>query len=295
MEDLKIKDGLAQVMHFAKNANRYFQDNKPWEIIKQDSVRAGTVLHVLINQVKDVAILIEPFMPQSSEKVFKQLNIEPRKWRDAGKLTVDAGHLIGKPEIIFVKMDEKALLEARQNAEKKKVVEPAPSFFDLDLEVGEILSVEKHPDAEKLFVEKVRLGDGERQIVSGLVGHYLPEELVGKKVVIVRNLKPAKLRGVESYGMLLAAEGRETVPPKVGKGAGMEQEAVEVLFLDKSLIGDKISLKGGKQSPKKEIDFRDFEKIKIEVSDFKVLSGGKPLRTSTEELKTRNIKEGSVC
>ena len=294
MEDLKIKDRLDQVMHFAKNANRYFQDNKPWETVKQDSVRAGTVLHVLINQVKDVAILIEPFMPQSSEKVFKQLNIEPRKWRDAGKPTVDAGHHIGKPEIIFVKMDEKALLEARQNAEKVKT-EPAPSFSDLDLEVGEILSVEKHPDAEKLFVEKVRLGDGERQIVSGLVGHYLPEELVGKKVVIVRNLKPAKLRGVESHGMLLAAEGREKVPPKVGKGAGIEQDAVEVLFLDKSLIGDKISLKGGKQSPKKEIDFRDFEKVKIEVRDFKVLCEGKPLATSKEELKTRNVKEGSVC
>jgi methionyl-tRNA synthetase len=143
-------------------------------------------------------------------------------------------------------------------------------------------------------VEKVLLSDGERQIVSGLAGYYLPEELVGKKVVIVKNLKPAMLRGVESAGMLLAAEGRETVPQKVGKGAGMESGALEVILCDKSSVGEKITQKGMKPSPAKVVTFDEFRKIKIEVTDFAVVSGGKPLASGSEELRMKDVKEGSV-
>lgn len=164
----------------------------------------------------------------------------------------------------------------------------------LDLEVGEIKSVEKHPNAEKLLVEKVLLSDGERQIVSGLAEHYFPEELLGKKVVILKNLKPAMLRGVESAGMLLVAEGREPVPPRVGKGAGPESGAVEVIFCERSSAGDKVTQKGVKPVPAKLVTFDEFKKVKIEVKDFAVLSGGKPLATQAEELRMKDVKEGSV-
>lgn len=300
LDEMKIKDALSQVMHFAKNSNRYFQDNTPWAAIKEDPGRAGTLLYVLINQVKDLGILVEPFMPNTSENIFRQLNIEPRKWRDLGKLSMDAGHNIGKPEILFKKIDEKMMKEIAK--EKKNLAQASlPSFSDLDLEVGEIISCEKHPDAQKLYIEKVRMGDGERQIVSGLAEHYFPEELIGKKVVIVKNLRPAKLRGVESAGMLLAAMGREQAHPKEGKGAGPEQDAVEVLFVEKSEVGEKVMLKSGtvshkgkKHAAKKEIDINEFRKIKIEVTDFKIMCEGKQLAIDDEELKTINVKKGDV-
>ena len=183
-------------------------------------------------------------------------------------------------------MDEKQV-ERVEEAE-------GPSFADLDLEVGEITSVEKHPDADKLFIEKVKLGDEERQIVSGLAGHYFPENLVGKKVVIVKNLAAAKLRGVESQGMLLAAEGREQEPMHDGKAA-MEKDVVEVIFLDKSKVGEKVLQKGGKSKPKPALTFKEFQKIKIEVLDFYVLSEGKSVVTeSGEELRVKNVKKGTV-
>ena len=293
LDKMRIKEALSDVMHFAKNSNKYFQDNKPWVLVKEEIVRAGTVLNVLIHQIKDIAIAIEPFMPGTNEKIFRQLNIEPRIWRDLGALSIDSGHHLGKPEIIFKKIDELKIKEIEKRLAGMQE-EPKPKFSDLDLEVGEIISCEKHPDAEKLFIEKVKLSDGERQIVSGLAEHYFPEDLVGRKVIILKNLLPAKLRGVESQGMLLAAEGREQSPGIGEKGASMEQDAVEVLFLDKSEVGEKVHLRGVQSNPKETIDFKDFSKIKITVEDFKVLSEGKKLITESEEIKTQNIKIGVV-
>jgi methionyl-tRNA synthetase len=294
LESVKLRDALHKIMHFAKNSNKYFQDNKPWELVKTDKARAAAVMNVLLHQVKDLAVLCEPYLPAASASIFRQLAIVPGKWDDLGKLTLEAGHKIGKPEILFRKLEDKEIQALKQKFTGKAAAIAAPSFADLDLEVGEIISVTKHPEAEKLFIEKVRLGDGERQIVSGLVGHYLPEELVGKKVVIVRNLKPARLRGVESQGMLLAAEGREPAPPKEGKSA-MEQGVVEALFLEKSGVGDKVMLKGVKSAPKPEIDIKDFSRIKMDVKDFAAVCEGKPLATASEELRMRNVKQGRVC
>lgn len=293
LEKVKIKEALHQIMHSAKNSNKYFQDNKPWVLIKEDVARAGTVLYILVNQIKDLAILIEPYLPETSEKIFKQLSIEPRKWRDLGN-PIDSGHHIGKADILFKKLEDKQVKELKERFHGKRMETPKQKFADLDLEVGEIISCEKHPDAEKLYVEKVRLSDGERQIVSGLAGYYFPENLVGKKVVVVKNLKPAKLRGVESQGMLLAAEGRERVPPTPQKGAEVEQDVVELLFTNESEVGEKVMLKGETPAPKNEIDIKDFSKIKIVVDEFKVISEGKQLATKTEDIKTQNIRKGVV-
>ncbi len=287
MENLTIREALNMIVgNYAKNANRYFQDNKPWELVKIDKGRAGTVLAVLANQVKDLGILIEPHLPGTSDGIFGQLklDISGKRWEEIGK-ELPAGHEIGSPRPLFRK------LEHVKEAEVKE--EEGMRFEDLDLEVGEITSVERHPEAEKLFVEKVMLGDGERQIVSGLVGHYREDQLIGKKVVIVKNLKPAKLRGVESQGMLLAAEGREQEPPHEGKAA-MEQDAVEVIFCDESRVGEKVTLKGEKSLPKPVITIKEFSKVKIEVSGFAVVSEGKPLATGSQELKTKNIRLGVI-
>ncbi|HSB46508.1 MAG TPA: methionine--tRNA ligase [Candidatus Bilamarchaeum sp.] len=289
LEEVRIKDALHKAMGFSKNANRYFQDNKPWELVKKDTARAEAVMGILASQVKDLSILIEPHLPQTSREIAGQLNIPQGKWDELGK-PLPAGHEIGSPKALFRKIEPKEMdaLRAKFAGKKREA-----QFSDLDLEVGEILSVERHPDAEKLFVEKVRLGDGVRQIVSGLVGHYLPEELVGKKVVIVKNLAAAKLRGVESQGMLLAAEGREQAPPHDGK-APMESGAVEVIFPQNSAVGDKVMRKGEKSAPKPALTIAEFRKIKIEVVDFAVLSEGKGLATGSEELRMKNVKRGVV-
>jgi methionyl-tRNA synthetase len=291
LEKVKIKDGLHRIMSFSKNANRYFQENKPWESVKTDRARAGTVIAVLLGQVRDLAIMAEPYLPFTSAGIFAQLGAEPLAWDSIGK-PMEAGAAIGQAKPLFRKIEPKEVesLRARFSGRKQ---EPKPSFADLDLEVGQILSVERHPDAEKLFVEKVMLGDGERQIVSGLVGHYFPEELAGKRVVIVKNLAAAKLRGVESQGMLLAAEGREFAPPHGGK-APMEKGAVEVIFCQDSEVGDKVVRKGCAGAPKPSITISEFCKIRIDVRDFAVVSEGKPLATSSEELRMKNVKSGTV-
>ncbi len=291
LEHVRLRDGIHKIMAYSKNANKYFQDNRPWELVKTDKARAGAVVSILIRQVRDLAILCEPYLPFTSAEIFRQLALQKQPWSEVGK-PIGAGHALGEPRALFRKIEPKEIdaLKAKFAGKSEK----APAFADLDLEVGEILSVEKHPDAEKLYVEKVRLGDGERQIVSGLAGHYFTEELLGKKVVIVKNLAPAKLRGVESQGMLLAAEGREQAPQKVGKGAGPEEGAVEVIFCKKSNVGEKVRLKGAASAPKKTITIGEFRKVSIEVRDFAVVSGGKRLATDSEELRVSNTREGTV-
>lgn len=294
MDELAIREGIQLIMGtYSKNANKYFQDNKPWELVKNNKERAGTVLNILATQVKNLGILIEPYLPNTSNDIFKQLNLDTseRRWNKLeDKLPPE--HKIGSPSPLFKKIEKKETEVIREKLEKQ--VREQMKFSDLDLEVGEIISAEKHPDAEKLFIEKVRLGDGERQIVSGLSDYYLAENLVGKKVVIVKNLAAAKLRGVESQGMLLAAEGREKEPMHDGKAA-MEQDVVEVIFCEDSKVGDKVILKGKTNKPKKSVTIKDFQKVKIEVLDFFVLSEGKSVVTeSGEELKVKNIKRGIV-
>ena len=285
LDALKLKEALHKTMGFSKNTNRYFQDHKPWELVKKDKIRAGPVLSILVSQVKDIAVLIGPFLPGTSVEMMRQLGVDSLGWNDIGK-PLSEGHKIGEPKTIFKKIEPKKTEELPKEA--------TPSFADIDLEVGEILSIEKHPNAEKLFVEKVRLSDGVRQIVSGLAEYYYPEELLGKKVVILKNLAPAKLRGVESQGMLLAADGREYAIPRSGHGAPLEHGAVEVIFCASSKVGEKVLRKGEKNTPKNLITISEFSKIKIEVKDFFVVCEGKPLATSGEDLRMKNVKEGEV-
>ncbi len=270
-----IREGINLIVgNFAKNANKYFQDNAPWELVKSDKERAGTVINILANQVKDIAILVEPYLPDSARSIFKQLNLDnsEMQWKNLGK-PLKAGHKMGKPEIVFKKIDKLKKPEIKKEAK--------PSFADLDLEVGQITEVKVHPDAEKLYIEKVKMIDGERQIVSGLVPYFEGDELLDKKVIIVKNLAPAKLRGVESQGMLLVAEDKD--------------DNLELLSSADWKIGDKVTAKGIESKPKKEIAFKEFSKIKFKVKDGKVLAEGKQLYVNKNELKTQEIKEGKVC
>ncbi|MCX6771710.1 MAG: methionine--tRNA ligase [Candidatus Micrarchaeota archaeon] len=319
LEKVQLKEALHLAMHCGKEANAYFQRNEPWKAAKEDRAKCAASIYVLLHQVKDLAIVLEPFIPNTSAAIFKQLNIAPRKWDDIGKLSLPVGHELGKPEIIFRKLEQKEIEALAQKFSGKQVldgkktapnaaggahapsatgakpaagaapakastkpaaapVEPVPASA-LDLEVGKIIAIRRHPNAEKLYIETVQMGDGERQIVSGLVPYYKEEELVGKNIVLVRNLKPALLRGIESKGMLLAVE-------KDGK--------LEVISPTHANPGDKIALEGAAQSPLPEITIDQFLTVKFEVKDFFALANGKKLAVSGAPVKTANVAEGKV-
>ncbi len=280
LDNVSIREGLHLIVgNFAKNANKYFQDNKPWELVKTDRKRAATVLNVLANQIRDAGILIEPYLPATSDEIFKQLGLDvsERKWGNLEK-PLEAGHKTGKPSILFRKMEDSEIekLKKKFGGEPEKKV---PTFEDVELEVGQITEVKKHPDAEKLYIEKVKMKDGERQIVSGLVPYFEADELLDKKVIIVKNLMPAELRGVESQGMLLVAEDKEG--------------NIELLSSEDWNIGDKVSLEM-ETKPKPHISFKEFSKIKLEVKDNRVLADGDQLYINGKELKSEKIKEGKV-
>jgi len=312
LEKVQLKDALHLCMQAGKEANAYFQRNEPWKTAKENRGRCETSIYILLNQVKDLAIALEPFVPHTSAAIFKQLNLQQRKWDDLGKFSLPSGHQLGKPEIIFRKLEQKQLAElakkyggtqaereekvagatakngAAQSSAPPKPAKPAPAPVapitesDIDFEVGKIIEISRHPNAEKLYVEKVQLGEGEvRQIVSGLVPFYKEEELLGKNVIIVKNLKAAVLRGTESRGMLLAAED--------------ESGKVEVISLPNAQPGEKVALAGGvPASPKAEITIDQFFTVKLEVRGHLVYANGKGVSVCGQPVKTQNTSSGKV-
>lgn len=302
LEKVQLKDALHLAMHCGKEANAYFQKNEPWKAAKEDRAKCAASIYVLLHQVKDLAIALEPFVPNTSAAIFKQLNVEPKKWDDIGKLSLPVGHQLGKPEIIFRKLEQKEVAALAAKFSGKQVVakeepkaqppvkqaKPAQKQVEkipvssIDFEVGKITAIKRHPDAEKLYVEQVLMGDGERQVVSGVVPYYKEEELLGKLVVIVKNLKPAVIRGVESRGMLLACE---------------KDGVLEVLSPVGAKPGDKISIEGaeaGSAAALPEITIDQFLTVKLEVKDSLALADGKKMLVNGAPIKTEKVAEGKV-
>ena len=266
-------------MMVGKAANKYFQDNKPWELIKSDKEKCAVVLYNLLIQVKDLAILLYPYTPSTSEKIFGMLNLKKKNWDDLGELSLKAGSELEEPEILFKKIKEKkdsSLIDVKSKTSQEEKIK----FSDLDIEVGEILSVSKHPDADKLYLEVVELGDGKKQIVSGIADYYSMDELKGKKVVVLKNLKPAKIRGAVSQGMVLTAESKEG--------------ELEVLEFKENKIGDNVHLEGERSKPKKEINIKEFLALDSIVKDNGILSEGKKWFVEGKEIRTKKIKDGKI-
>lgn len=199
---IQLKAALKEIMRISSLGNRYMQENSPWdESIPKE--RRDSSMNVLANLAKDLAILIEPFMPGISEDIFKQLNIQRLDWNSLMKPMLKEGHAVGKPIKLFSKISAQEIEELKRRFSEELHMEDKKC---LELEVGLIKEAKEHPNADKLFVLKVDFGDEEIQLVAGLKKHYTKEELLGKKIIVVRNLKHAMLRGIESQGMLLAAD-----------------------------------------------------------------------------------------
>jgi len=229
LEKASIKDTIAEIVELARFGNNYMSRTAPWALIKEDKGRCGTVLNVNIAIVKGLGVILAPFLPSASEKILAGIGERNLRW-DEALVAPDTGFKLKKTEPLFHKV----------RIEK----ESFPEFERLNLRSGDVISVENHPDAERLYIMKVDLGEKEpRTLVAGLKAFYSPEELKGKTLVILSNLEPAKLRGVKSEGMLLAAdhndEEKEIVafltpakrlPPGTPISSGMRQGAKRIKY-----------------------------------------------------------------
>ena len=229
MEKLNFSNALEEVWKLIRRTNKYVDETTPWILGNEGNTeRLNTVLYNLCESLRIVSILIKPFMKNTSEEIKRQLGLseESASWESAVKWGVTVpGQKVVKGEALFPRLDIKKelvrlneandkLISERSKRTKAKETKPVveeefitiDEFDKIKLKVAEVVSVEDHPNADKLLVLKLKLGDETRQVVSGIKKYYNKEELVGKKVVVVTNLKPIKLRGVESHGMVLAAE-----------------------------------------------------------------------------------------
>jgi len=224
LADFKFREALAESMNLARIGNKYFAETEPWKVIKTDEDRVSTIMNVAVQIAANLAIAFDPFLPFSTERLRSMMNLNVQAWSELGRADlVSAGHQLGKSEVLFPKFDDETIElqinklkqpAAENNAENSKFPPMKneiqfDDFMKMDVRVGHILSAEKHPDADKLLVLKVDTGIDQRTVISGIAKHYSTEEIVGKKVSILLNLAPRKIRGIESQGMILMAEDGE--------------------------------------------------------------------------------------
>ena len=257
MEGLRVADSLTEIFALFKRCNKYIDETEPWVLAKDEAKkdRLATVLYNLVDSIVTGASLLEPYMPSTAAKIAEQLNTELRDFEmlDRSGLYASGTRVTEKPEILFARLDVKevtekaeAMFAARkaeaeagsagekaEDAAAQDVIDiPAKEeisyddFAKMQFRVGEIIACEEVPKSKKLLCSKVRIGSEVKQIVSGIKQHYSAEEMVGKKVMVLVNLKPAKLAGVLSEGMLLCAEDAEgnlgLVVPEKDMPAGAE-------------------------------------------------------------------------
>jgi methionyl-tRNA synthetase len=226
LERFRFREGLQELMSLARLGNKYLAEEEPWKVIKEDRERVGTILNTALQLAAGLAVLAEPFLPFTSEKLKKILNFKSLEtlpsWESLTEKsdTLPSGHQIGPAELLFRKIEDSevdAQLNKLIQTKKENEMSDTPllpqketidyeTFSKMDLRVGTIISAEKMPKTKKLIVMKVDTGLDTRTIISGIAEHYEPESLIGKKVTVLVNLAPRPLRGVESQGMLLLAE-----------------------------------------------------------------------------------------
>ncbi|MBI3003918.1 MAG: methionine--tRNA ligase [Ignavibacteriales bacterium] len=219
IERYKFREATFESMSLARNANKYFNDSEPWKTIKSDPGQCSTTIRICLEVVRSLAIIFQPVIPHFSARMWSMLNlqgvVEDQSWEAASAPSLGESHNLGKSEILVNKVEDQRIEEVirfleQPDGKDSMATESKPAisiddFKKIDLRLGKVLSAERVPKSEKLLKLQVEIGNEKRQIVAGIAKHYAPETLVGKLVVIVANLEPAKLMGQESRGMLLAA------------------------------------------------------------------------------------------
>jgi methionyl-tRNA synthetase len=284
LERIELRDALRRIFALSSIGNKRFQDEEPWKLVKENREKTAALLRDLVYLIRDLAVLIHPYLPDTAEKIHSFLGTEGA---GSGDLGVFSGiEAVRAPELLFRKLEDQEIENFKMKFSGGQAMAQASQTVQkflsrVDLRVARITEVEKHPKADKLYIETVDLGGETRQIVSGLVPYYRPDELQGRNVLLVTNLKPARLRGVESQGMLLAAEDGKTV---------------EVLFADHAQPGDVVGLTGLQRPVQsgEEIDIEEFFSIPIQVQGDQVLIDDVPLECAGKPVTTDKVKTGQV-
>ncbi len=236
MDELRVADAIGEIWTLLRRSNRYIDETEPWVLAKDEAKkeRLGTVLYHLLESIRTAAVLLKAYLPETAERIFRQLNTEETSYESVLAFgAMKSGVALGTSEVLFARIDEKVLME---QIEKDNAVPEAPKreyaplaeeisfdqFMAIDLRAAKILTCEPVKKSKKLLKMTVDLGFEERQVVSGIAAWYKPEDLIGKTVAFVANLKPAKLCGVESQGMILAADGADDSAQVLFLPAGTE-------------------------------------------------------------------------
>lgn len=231
LERYRFREAQQELMNMARLGNKYLADEEPWKLIKTDPERVKTVMYIALQIATALAVASEPFLPFTSEKLKRMLQLGAITWESLKTNATEllkAGHRIGTAELLFEKIEDVAIEKQLQRLENTKLanqqeaqanteITVAPQkelisyddFAKMDIRIGTILEAEKMPKADKLLILKVDTGIDQRTIVSGIAQSFAPEEIIGKKVTVLVNLAPRKLRGVESQGMILMVENSE--------------------------------------------------------------------------------------
>lgn len=313
-ERVELRDAFRSIFALASFGNKAFQDGEPWKNRTQDPQGTGELIRNLVYLIRDLAILVFPFLPETATRIASFLGTEVKSLDQLG---AHSGiQRVREAEILFNRLEDSQIEELRtrfagsqkerqereafqeKEVVQKKTVAEATAGKEQDqqvkqflssvtLVVAKIIKIERHPQAEKLYIETVSTGTEELQIVSGLVPYYKEEDLLGKHIILVRNLKPAKLRGVMSNGMLLAAE---------------ENGVVEVLFAEEASPGTRVLPVGVTQDdlpledrwPLKELTIDQFLSFPLRVQEHTVFIGDKPLQAGGKVLRTVQVRNGNV-
>lgn len=228
MDSFHVGDALDEIFALLRRTNKYIDETEPWVLAKDESKkdRLATVLYNLLESIRFSAVLLNSFLPETSEKILDAIGTEMRDFDSLDYFgQLEETEVVKKMKPLFARIDAEKFME-EMNAKKAEDKEPGlpeiaiDDFAKCELKVGTVVSCEKHPKADRLLVEQIDLGSEVRQIVSGISKYYKPEEMVGKQVVVITNLKPRKLKGVESNGMILCA---------------MDDSEVSLLTVDKKM------------------------------------------------------------
>ncbi|MBT5874369.1 MAG: methionine--tRNA ligase subunit beta, partial [Candidatus Latescibacteria bacterium] len=231
-ERFQVRAAVREYVILGNHLNKYFNDQEPWKTRKTAPERCACTLYVCAQAVRSLAIIMAPVLPFSAAKIWSMLQLEgtvdQQHWDRGAEPEVKAGHVLGTPEILFTKIDDEVVeaqiaklgagtLEANVTESTVAANEETDTisfsdFQELDIRIAEIVSAEKVPKADRLLQLKIRIGAEERQIVAGIAQQYEPDQLIGRQIVVLANLEPATIRGVESQGMLLAATNDQEQP-----------------------------------------------------------------------------------
>jgi len=220
IDNFQIRQGVWEAMDLARFANKYFNDKMPWKTIKSDPEKCATTLSLCIETIKTLSVIFEPVIPFTTDKIKRLINLpesgDINEWDDSGEFSILSGHRLNKPEILFEKIEDEII--EKEIEKLKGPTKPAEDvkteenlityneFSKIDLRVAEVVKAERIPKTDKLMKLQIKIGDETRQIVAGIAEHYEIEQIIGKRIVVVANLEPTKIRNEISNGMLLAAK-----------------------------------------------------------------------------------------